>query len=152
MVGSSIPTIRDFELMKLNSQETYQFPIVLKEMERILYKGENSMLERYGSYTGKTFTGIVTNKGDLIFSRMLPGKYEISEKDIEYFKFVGINIVEGNNTDGASLIQENGKYYIVLSGVTKNDEQITVKVTNKLEDFRPYEDKKDKINLFNIIN
>ena len=88
----------------------------------------------------------------IVFSNIWPGKYEISEESVEYFKFVGIEeIGEADiiNNDGALLTKENGKYYIILSGVTQNNEEITVEITNKLEDFRPYEDKNIKDNLFN---
>ena len=138
--------------MKLDPQATYQFPIVLKEMERILSAGPNSMVETYGTYTGNILNGIVTNKGDIVFSNIWPGKYEISEESVEYFKFVGIEeIGEADiiNNKGASLVKQNNKYYIILSGVTQNNEEITVEITNKLEDFRPYEDKNIKDNLFN---
>lgn len=49
-----------------------------------------------------------------------------------------------------SFSKENGKYYITLSGVTGEYEQISVKVTNLLKPDRPYNETEDKENLFKI--
>ena len=77
-----------------------------------------------------------------------PGKYEISEIINQYFDFVGMEKIE--STEGASLTYEDGKYYITLSGVTKDSESISIKVINRLEDERPFNDVGIKDNLFVI--
>ena len=139
-------TIDDFNKIKLNINDTYKFPITLKQLNRTLSKGETSMLENYAGYSGNIYNGIVTNKGNLVFNRIPAVKYEISEGFVQYFSFV--NFTELSSTEGAKLTKENGKYYITISGITTNDEYIETKVTNKLDTTRPYNDKNIKENLF----
>ena len=52
------------------------------------------------------------------------------------------------NTEGAFFSKENGKYYITLSELTGEYEQISVKVTNQIKPDRPYNETEDKDNLF----
>ena len=54
------------------------------------------------------------------------------------------------SSNGASLTYENGKYYITISGITTTGENISVKITNKIKDYRPYDDSPSKENLFNL--
>ena len=124
----------DFNKIKLNINNTYNFQIVLKEVSA-----------NY-SYTGNIYNGVVTNKNSLVFSEIPAGRYEISENAVEYFKFV--NFSRTNGTTGTSLEYLNGNYYIVISGTSNQDENIEIKVTNRIEDNRLYKDKNDEINLF----
>ena len=102
----------------------------------------------YAIYSGNIFNGIVTSSNQLIFRNIPAGKYEISEIVNQYFDFVGMETIYAS--DGASLTCEDGKYYITLSGVTEVFEEISVKVINKLEDERPFNDVGIKDNLFVI--
>ena len=146
--NDEIATAEDFWKLKLNIDDTYEFPIVLKELEKVLSKGNTSMEEEYEGYTGNVIHGVLTNKGQLLFTNIKPGEYEISEIINQYFDFVGMEKIE--STKGASLTYEDGKYYITLSGVTKDSESITIKVINRLEDERPFNDVGIKDNLFII--
>lgn len=139
-------TALDFEKLKLDINSTYQFPIVLKEMNRTVSKVNNQLVESYSGYSGKTYQGILTNKGDLVFNNIPAGKYEISENAVQYFTFVGIEKLDG--TTGVSFSNEDGKYFITISGLTASDEDITVKVTNKIDSFRPYDEKDSENNFF----
>lgn len=136
----------DFSKLDLNVNSTYQFPIILKEMNRTVSKVNNQLIESYSGYSGKTYQGIVSNKGNLIFEELPAGKYEISEGIVQYFDFVGIEKLDG--TTGASFSQENGKYYITISGLTASDEDISVKVTNRIDSSRPYDEENSKNNYF----
>ena len=144
--NNELATEDDFWRMYLNINDTYQFPIVLKQLERTISRGDTGMIETYGNYTGVEIHGILNNKNQLVFIDLMPGKYEISENINQYFDFVEMKPVL--NSDGASLTYENGKYYITLSGVTGEPEEITIKVINKLKDERPFNDLDAKENTF----
>ena len=57
----------------MDSTSTYNFPIVLKQLNTVLSKGETSMLEDYEGYSGNIYNGIVTNKGNLVFNNIPAG-------------------------------------------------------------------------------
>lgn len=143
----------DFEQVALDINDTYNFAITLKELNRQVTNTGTSLVESYNGYSGNIINGIVTNKGDLIFNlgENGSGKYEISENANQYFDFVDIEKLNDEfNTSGASFSKENGKYYITLSGITGQFEQISVKVTNQIKPDRPYNKTEDKENLFKI--
>lgn len=141
-------TSDDFEKLKLDSTATYYFPITLKQMNRSISKGDTGMIESYQGYTGNVFNGIVTNENALIFINIESGKYEISEGFVQYFDFVDFTKI--NSSDEITLSEENGKYYITISGFTDTNEYIEVSVTNRIKEERLFEDKNDKENLFLI--
>lgn len=150
---NNIADSEDFEQVALDINDTYNFAITLKELNRIVTNTGTSLVESYNGYSGNIINGIVTNKGDLIFNlgENGSGKYEISENANQYFDFVDIEKLNDEfNTSGASFSKENGKYYITLSGITGQFEQISVKVTNQIKPDRPYNKTEDKENLFKI--
>lgn len=150
---NNIADSEDFEQVALDINDTYNFAITLKELNRIVTNTGTSLVESYNGYSGKVFNGIVTNKGDLVFNLGDEGygKYEISENLNQYFDFIDIEKLNDEfNTSGASFSKENGKYYITLSGITGEFEQISVKVTNQIKPDRPYNKTEDKENLFKI--
>lgn len=150
---NNIADSEDFEQVALDINDTYNFAITLKELNRIVTNTGTSLVESYNGYSGNVINGIVTNKGDLIFNLGDEGygKYEISENVNQYFDFVDIEKLNDEfNTSGASFSKENGKYYITLSGITGQFEQISVKVTNQIKPDRPYNETEDKENLFKI--
>lgn len=146
--NNQVATQQDYEKIKLNINTPYQFPIILKELNKTLSAGPTSMLESYSGYSGNEYHGLVTKDKQLIFRNIPAGKYEISENIIQYFDFV--NIEKINASTGASFSIENGKYYLTLSGITANSENIEVLVTNKIEPDRPYDDSSNKNNLFSL--
>ena len=139
-------TIDDFNKIKLNNNQEFQ--IVLKQLNRIIINNGTTLSESYNGYSGNEYHGIVTDNNQLIFRNIPAGKYEISENIIQYFEFIGIEKIE--SSENALFTQENGKYYLALSGISKNNEHIEVKVTNKINDFRPYDKSPTKDNLFNV--
>ena len=156
----------DFDKINLDSNNNYYFNITLKEIERTVEKDPSykyGLKETYGTnYTGNILTGVLQYKmnGDfkLVFSRLNPGKYEVSEKDHNYFDFDNFKLLEkdssGNSitlTEAVSLVKENNKYYIIVSELTGNgDVYGTIEVSNIIDPLRPYDDQKDKTNLFFI--
>lgn len=148
--SGSIANSDDFAKIKLDSTATYNFPIVLKQLNTVLSKGETSMLEDYEGYSGNIYNGIVTNKGNLVFNNIPAGKYEISEESVQYFDFV--NFTKISSTNGVTFSQENGKYYITISSFTNSNESIEIKVTNKIDSERVYNDAPTKNNVFKINN
>lgn len=142
-------TSEDFEKIKLDINDTYYFPIVLREMNKSLEKTDTGIKEVYNGYSGNIINGVVTNKGDLVFKGLDYGKYEISEQAAQYFSF--IDFEEISSTSGATLSYENGKYYITFSRLTLESENIEVKVTNQIKPDRPYDDTDPKENLFKNI-
>lgn len=151
--NENIVDANDFNQVCLNINDTYNFEITLKELNRTVTNTGTSLVESYNGYSGNVINGIVTNKGDLVFNLGDEGygKYEISENINQYFDFVDIEKLNDEfNTSGASFSKENGKYYITLSGITGQFEQISVKVTNQIKPDRPYNETEDKENLFKI--
>lgn len=147
----NIATQEDFDKVNLDFDNIYKFPITLKELKRTVTNTGTLLVESYGTYTGKTINGIVTNRDDLIFNlgNKGYGKYEISEAINQYFDLIGIEKLNDEmNSEGATFTKENGKYYITLSGITGQYEQISVKVTNQIKPDRPYNDRNEKTNLF----
>lgn len=141
-------TVSDFAELKLNYNDTYNFPIVLKELNKTVSTQNNQLVETYSGYSGNQFNGIVTNKDNLVFSNIPAGKYEISELAHQYFDFMDFEKL--NSTSGASFSYENGKYYITISGLTAKDENISIKVINKIDSSRPYDEDDSAINLFKV--
>ena len=144
--NNQIATADDFNKIKLNNNQEFQ--IVLKQLSRTIINNGTTLSETYSGYSGNEYHGIVTDNNQLIFRNIPAGKYEISENIIQYFEFIGIEKIE--NSEHATFTVENGKYYITLSGLYENDEYVEVNVTNKINDFRPYDKSPSKDNLFNI--
>ena len=139
-------TKEDFDKIKLDINNNQEFQIVLKQLNRTIINNGTTLSESYSGYSGNEYHGIVTDNNQLIFRNIPAGKYEVSENIIQYFEFIGIEKIE--NSEHATFTIENGKYYITLSGLHENDEYVEVKVTNKIEPDRPYDDSPSKDNLF----
>ena len=140
----------DFNKIDLNSGNIFKFPIVLKQLNTELTTGETGMIESYSGYSGKIFNGVVTNENEIVFSAIEAGKYEVLEGAVEYFDFIGMEKI--SSSSGASFSYENGKYYITISGISKSSEEIEIKVINKIDDERLYDDTEDRNNIFDIGN
>ncbi len=137
----------DFDKIKLDTNETYEFPIVLKAFDRkIANDYQHPVHEEYGTLTNTTYHGIVTNKGDLIFKNIPAGKYEITELPSQYFNFIDFQkLISSTN----AIFEKIGEKYIVtLPGLTGSNEEITVKVTNRIDSFRPYDEEQFYNNIF----
>ena len=141
-------TKEDFDKINLNTENDIKFQIVLKQLNRTNTNNGTNLSESYNGYSGNEYHGLVTDTNQLIFRNIPAGKYEVSENAIEYFEFIGIEKL--NSSEHASFNFENGKYYITLSGIHENDENIEVNVTNKIESENHYSHKQFKENLFLI--
>lgn len=141
------PVIKDdFDKIKLDSTDTYEFPIVLKALNREVVNDGKKLTEVYEGYSGNVFNGILTNKGDLVFNNIPAGKYEIIEMPSQYFTFVDFKEIASSTN--AVLSEENGKYFITLPGLTAQNEEITINTINKLDTERPYDEDETKNNFF----
>ncbi len=139
-------TANDFNKIKLDINDTYNFPIILRAYEReIINNGKEQIYEKYGDLTDTIYHGIVTNKGDLVFN-IPAGKYELSEGLTQYFNFVDFN--KYFTSIHATFEKIDGKYIITLPGLTQENEELKINVINKIEDFRPYDEEKNKNNYF----
>ena len=147
--NNQIATSRDFNKIKLNINEKQPFQIILKELNKTIVNKGTYLEEVYTSYSGNVYNGLVTKDNQLIFKNIPAGKYEISENAIQYFEFIGIE--EINKSENASIVQENNNYYIIISSLHENNEYIEIKITNKIDDSRVYDDTSYKENLFKHI-
>lgn len=80
-------------------------------------------------------------------SEILPGKYIITEKDDMYFDFVdmqALNSIEGINFEKS----ENNTYTLTIKENISTDSIQQIKIKNKIEPDRFYEDKEQKLNIF----
>ena len=143
--NNQIATSEDFDKIKININDIYEFPIILKELNRTITNNGTTLSESYNGYSGNEYHGLVTKDKQLIFRNIPAGKYEISENIIQYFDFINIEKIE--NSEHATFTQENSKYYITLSGLHEN---IEVLVTNRIKPDRPYDDSPNKNNLFSL--
>ena len=138
----------DLEKIKLNTNDIFEFPIILKELNRTITNNGTFLVETYSGYSGNEYHGIVTKDKQLIFRNIPAGKYEISEESVQYFKFVDIKEID--KSENALFTKENGKYYITLSILHENNEFVEVKIINKIDNFRLYNKAINKENLFKM--
>lgn len=124
-------TIKDaWENINLDPNRTYNFELSLENKE-----------------TGDVINTIINDKGFSIVSEILPGKYIITEKDDMYFDFVdmqALNSIEGINFEKS----ENNTYTLTIKENISTDSIQQIKIKNKIEPDRFYEDKEQKLNIF----
>ena len=101
-----------------------------------------------GSYN--QVTALLKSDQELIISQIPVGTYLLEELGDNYFDFVDFT----NNNDPEIIIEgitfertDQGYIITVSEDLTENIE-FNIKVTNEIEQFRPYEDKENKENLF----
>ncbi len=138
---------KDFDKVNLNYNDTFEFPIILKAYKRnIVNDKQHPVHEQYGNLSGEIYKGIATNKGDLIFNNIPPGKYLIEEIPSHYFDFV--NFEKAISSTNATIENTKYGYIITLPGLTSQNEEITVNVTNRINSERPYDKTSIKNNIF----
>ncbi|NBI88160.1 hypothetical protein D3Z47_19010 [Lachnospiraceae bacterium] len=117
-----------FEKLQLKKDDTYRFQIILTNRE-----------------TGAIIKGILDSKTGLQIKEIPIGTYLIKEPDDMYFDFVDMtaDIVDG-------IIFENTEdgYLLTIDNTISEDTTFEIIVNNKIESDRPYEDKKERVNLF----
>lgn len=103
-----------------------------------------------GSYN--QITGLLSSTQGLTLSKFPIGTYLITESDDIYFDFV--EMVPNNDEeliiDGVTLEKTDKGYVLTISDDLSGDVEFNIKVTNKIEPDRPYEDKEEIENLFKI--
>ena len=103
-----------------------------------------------GSYN--QITGLLSSAQGLTLSKVPIGTYLITESDDIYFDFV--EMVPNNDEeliiDGVTLEKTDKGHVLTISDDLSGDVEFNIKVTNKIETDRPYEDKEEKENLFKI--
>lgn len=124
-------TIKDaWENMNLDPNRTYNFELSLENKE-----------------TGDVINTIINDKRFSIVSEILPGKYIITEKDDMYFNFVdmqALNSIEGINFEKS----EDNTYTLTIEENVSTDSIQQIKIKNKIEPDKFYEDKEQKLNIF----
>ena len=144
--NNQIANSTDFFKLNLKNSNNCNFVITLKQLNRVVSKGPTGMIENYQGYSGKLFTGIISNNQGITFSNIEAGKYEISENAHLLFDFMNLNTI--SSSENISLTNENGKYYITISGFTTEDEHINIKLTNMILPEIFYVDIQEKKNIF----
>lgn len=126
--GTTATLEESFEKMQLKKDDAYKFHITLTNKD-----------------TGDIIKGILDSKAGLTISDIPIGTYLITESDDMYFDFVDM---KANNTDGVSLEKSDDGYILMISDTISVDTDFEITVNNRIEPDRPYEDKKEKVNLF----
>lgn len=133
-------TDSDFENMLLDKTEERNFKIILTSLTA----------NEDGSYN--QITGLLSSTQGLTLSKVPIGTYLITESDDIYFDFV--EMVPNNDEeliiDGVTLEKTDKGHVLTISDDLSGDVEFNIKVTNKIETDRPYEDKEEKENLFKI--
>lgn len=133
-------TDSDFENMLLDKAEERNFRITLTSLTA----------NEDGSYN--QITGLLSSTQGLTLSKVPIGTYLITESDDIYFDFV--EMVPNNDEeiiiDGVTLEKTDKGYVLTISDDLSGDVEFNIKVTNKIEPDRPYEDKEEIENLFKI--
>lgn len=133
-------TDSDFENMLLDKAEERNFKITLTSLTA----------NEDGSYN--QITGLLSSTQGLTLSKVPIGTYLITESDNIYFDFV--EMVPNNDEEiiieGVTLEKTAQGYVLTISDDLSGDVEFNIKVTNKIEPDRPYEDKEEIENLFKI--
>lgn len=133
-------TDSDFENMLLDKAEERNFKITLTSLTA----------NEDGSYN--QITGLLSSTQGLTLSKVPIGTYLITESDDIYFDFVEMipNNDEELIIEGVTLEKTDQGYVLTISDDLSGDVEFNIKVTNKIEPDRPYEDKEEIENLFKI--
>lgn len=132
-------TDSDFENMLLDKAEERNFKITLTSLTA----------NEDGSYN--QITGLLSSTQGLTLSKVPIGTYLITESDDIYFDFV--EMIPNNDSptiEGVTLEKTDKGYVLTISDDLSGDVEFNIKVTNKIEPDRPYEDKEEIENLFKI--
>ena len=90
---------------------------------------------------------LIDNKNVTTINEVPIGTYVITEKDDMYFDFVSMESL--NNAEGITFEKVGDDYVLSITEDAAEEETLQIKVNNKIEPDRPYEDKEEKENLFN---
>lgn len=124
-------TAEAFDRLQLEKDALYKFQLTLTNQE-----------------TGAIIKGILDNKSGLQIKEIPIGTYLIKESDDMYFDFVSMEAL--NSVEGVTFEKVNSNYILTITKDASEKETLQIKVNNKIEPDRPYEDKEEKENLFRI--
>ena len=96
--------------------------------------------------TGDTISVQIDNKNTVTVREIPIGTYTITEKDDMYFDFVSMESL--NSVEGITFEKVGNDYVLTITKDAAEEETLQIKVNNKIEPDRPYEDKEEKENLF----
>ena len=120
-----------FEKLQLKRDDLYKFQVSMKNRE-----------------TGDTISVQIDNKNTVTVREVPIGTYTITEKDDMYFDFVSMEAL--NSVEGITFEKVGNDYVLTITDAASDEETLQIKVNNKIEPDRPYEDKEEKENLFRI--
>ena len=63
-----------------------------------------------------------------------------------YFDFVSMEAL--NSVEGVAFEKVGNDYVLTITDAASDEETLQIKVNNKIEPDRPYEDKEERVNLF----
>ena len=118
-----------FEKLQLKRDDLYKFQVSMKNRE-----------------TGDTISVQIDNKNTVTVREIPIGTYTITEKDDMYFDFVSMESL--NSVEGITFEKVGNDYVLTITKDAAEEETLQIKVNNKIEPDRPYEDKEEKENLF----
>lgn len=118
-----------FEKLQLKKDDLYKFQISMKNRE-----------------TGNIISVPIDNKNTVTVNEMPIGTYVITEKDDMYFDFVSMETL--NSVEGVTFEKVSNDYVLTITDAASDEETLQIKVNNEIEPDRPYEDKKERVNLF----
>ena len=122
-------TDESFEKLQLEKDALYKFQVSMKNRE-----------------TNDIIYVPIDNKNTATVSEVPIGTYEITEKDDMYFDFVSMEAL--NSVEGITFEKVGNDYVLTITEEAAEDKTLQIKVNNKIEPDRPYEDKKERVNLF----
>lgn len=118
-----------FEKLQLKKDDFYKFQVSMKNTE-----------------TNETISVPIGNKNTVTVREVPIGTYTITEKDDMYFDFVSMEAL--NSVEGVTFEKVEGNYVLTITDAASDEETLQIEVNNKIEPDRPYEDKKERVNLF----
>ena len=132
LIKSINGNLEDFENLGLDKSATYKFQVTLTNKN-----------------TGEKIQGILDSKTGLQINNIPTGTYVVEETDDMYFDPVNIEAL--NSIEDISFEKVDNDYILTIKESTIEKRILEIKINNKTEYNRTYEDKKEKINLFNYI-
>lgn len=120
-----------FEKLQLEKDALYSFQVSMKNRE-----------------TNDIIHVLIDNKNVTTINEVPIGTYVITEKDDMYFDFVSMEAF--NSAEGITFEKVGDDYVLSITEDAAEEETLQIKVNNKIEPDRPYEDKEEKENLFRI--
>ena len=118
-----------FEKLQLEKDALFKFQVSMKNRE-----------------TNDIIHVSIDNKNTATVSEVPIGTYVITEKDDMYFDFVSMEAL--NSVEGITFEKVGSDYLLTITEDAAEDETLQIKVNNKIEADRPYEDKEERVNLF----